>query len=315
MAECDLLIVGANGFLGARTVAAAVAAGRAVATFGPPSPGRDLLAPWRDRIREISGSMTEAADVMAALSGSRPRAVLCFAAHGEGRGGLMRAGEDAPDRAFAMNVAGFRTLLATCAAAGVPRVLWASSTTVFGPADAYGPVPVDETAPCAPRSIYGLTKQLAETVAQFYRQRTGMEICAVRPPLVFGPGRWYGGAAERLDILLGAAARRERLALRVPEERFDLMHGDDVAAAFLHLAAHRGALAPCYHVNGFVTSYRGIAAVLMQECPGFHPVLEFVPSEIVYPLISAGRVAHETGFQPRLNLRAALLATLQENPP
>lgn len=315
MAECDLLIVGANGFLGARTVSAALTAGRSVATFGPPSPDRDLLAPWRDRIHEISGSITEAADITAALAARRPRVVLCFAAHGEGRGGLMRAGEDVPDRAFAVNVAGFRTLLAACAAAGVPRVLWASSTTVFGPAAEYGPAPVDETAPCAPRSIYGLTKQLAETVARFYRQRTGMEICAVRPPLVFGPGRWYGGAAARLDTLLAAAARRETLALRVPEEQFDLMHGDDVAAAFRHLAAHRGTLAPCYHVNGFATSYRDIAAVLTQECPGFRPALEFVPSEIVYPLISAARVARETGFQPRLDLRAALLATLQESQP
>ncbi len=140
-----------------------------------------------------------------------------------------------------------------------PRVVWASSTTVFGPADEYAPMRVDETAPRHPAAIYGLTKALAEEVGRFYRRRTCMEICAVRPPLVFGPGRWYGGAAQVRTRLLAAAARRETIALTVPAEHFDLMHGDDVAAAFLHLARHSRPLAPCYHVNGFATSYREIA--------------------------------------------------------
>jgi UDP-glucose 4-epimerase len=315
VAATDLLIVGANGFLGGRTVAAALAAGNSVATFGPPSPAGDLLARWHGRIANHVGSITEPAEIAAALAATRPVTVISFAAHGEGRGGLMSAGEIEPSRAFAVNVDGFRTLLAACGEAGVRRVLWTSSTAVFGPAAEYPPTPLDESAARAPRTIYGLTKQLAEDVASFYRRRTDMEVCALRPPLVFGPGRWYGGAAEPLQRLLAAASRRETLALRLPKEHFDLMHADDVATALLLLANHRGPLAACYHVNGFATCFRDIAAFLARECPGFHPSLEFECSAVVYPLISAERIAREVGFHPRFGLAAALRSSLQEFAP
>jgi UDP-glucose 4-epimerase len=315
VAATDLLIVGANGFLGVRTVAAALAAGISVATFGPPSAAGDLLARWRGRIATYPGSITEPAEIAATLAATRPATVISFAAHGEGRGGLMSAGEIAPARAFAVNVDGFRILLTACAEAGVRRVLWTGSTAVFGPAAEYPSTPLDEAAARAPRTIYGLTKQLAEDVASFYRRRTGMEVCALRPPLVFGPSRWYGGAAEPLHRLLAAASRREALALRLPEEHFDLMYADDVATALLLLADHRGSLAPCYHVNGFATCYRDIAAFLARECPGFDPSLEFTRSAIVYPLISATRIARDVGFHPRFDLPAALRSSLQELAP
>lgn len=309
MAAGRVLIVGANGFLGSRAVRRFLAAGWAVHGFGP-APVVDLLEPWRGRIGEHAGSVTDPGAVAAALEAAQPDVLLSFAAHGEGGAGLMRSGEAAPDRAFAVNVEGLRVLLQACAAAGVRRVLWASSTTVFGPASEY-PGPVDEDAPPRPRTVYGLTKLLAEEVSAFVRRRDGLDVCAVRPPLVFGPGRWYGGAAGVLDALIAAAARGEATSLSVPEGRFDLMHGDDVAEAFLHLARHAAPLPPVLHVNGFATDYAEIAAALARLRPGFRPVLDHVPAP-AYPLITAGRVAQETGFHPRLGLADALRATMEE---
>lgn len=60
--------------------------------------------------------------------------------------------------------------------AGVPRVLLASSSAVYGGGDG---TPFAEDAPCAPVNAYGTAKQEMEAACARWRAR-GLEICALR---------------------------------------------------------------------------------------------------------------------------------------
>lgn len=303
--SASVFIVGADGFLGSRAVRAFLDAGYRVVTLGPAMPV-DLLADLTGRVQRHTGSIEDGSAVTDLLKAAAPDLVVSFAAHGEGSHGLARSSELASDRALQVNVLGFRTLLESCRAAGVRRVLWSSSTTVFGPAALYPEAPLDEAAERRPLTVYGLTKLLAEQIGQFCRDRDGLEVVAVRMPLIFGPGRWYGGAAAALNQLIAAAPTRAPIAATVPVEPFDLMYADDVAEAFLALARHRAPLAACYHINGFTTSYSEIAATLAALRPGFEPVLTYEAGGTTYPLIAATRIRREIGFVARHDLAAGL---------
>ncbi|MDX6750183.1 NAD(P)-dependent oxidoreductase (plasmid) [Geminicoccaceae bacterium 1502E] len=309
MSAGTVLIPGARGYVGAHAVRAFLGAGWKVAVFGP-AMREDLLADVADRITDIEGSIEDEAALAAALAEVRPDRIVSFAAFSQGVIGLARSGEADAGRAFAINAMGLHKLLEQCRQAGVRRVVWASSTVVLGPAARHPRQPVDEQAERRPNTVYGLTKTAAEQVAQYHRDRFGMDVAGVRLPLIFGPGCWYAGVAGQLVSLFRGAVEGTGGSLQGGTAPFDLMYVEDAARAFLEIARHPGALSALYHVNGFTTTWRGILDELGRRRPGLP--LSFAEQEggTDYPLIDTGLVAREVGFEPAFALTAAIDAYL-----
>ena len=304
-----VLILGGRGFVGAHVTRIFADAGWQAYVFGPRMEV-DLLADLRGRVVSIDGGIEDADALAAALATSGAELVVSLAAFSKGAVGLARSGEADAERALEVNVLGFRRLLAAAQAGAVRRVVWASSTVVFGPASAYGPERVGETAARRPRAFYGLTKALAEQTAQYYRDRFGLETCGVRLPLVFGPGYWYAGVAGRLSSFFEQAAQGREARLTGGPGAFDLMYVTDAATAFRAIAEHRGSPAPLYHVNGFTTTWRGIADAVQRQRPGVPVRFEEEPESIDVPLISTALVEREIGFRPEHDLDGAVAAYL-----
>ena len=75
------------------------------------------------------------------------------------------------------NVAGTVELLDTCLANGVDQVVFSSSCSVYGtPAE----VPVNESAPLAPESVYAGTKASAERILRWYGVTSGLRSVSLR---------------------------------------------------------------------------------------------------------------------------------------
>lgn len=307
-------VIGAAGFVGSHATRALLHDGWAVTTFGP-AMAHDGLAGVAAQVEIVTGSVADPEAMTGAIKDSGASVVISFAAFSSGDGGLAKAGEQDAARAFEINVEGLRHTFDAAIGAGVRRVLWASSTTLYGPGALYPDQPIDEDAPFRPQLTYGLTKAMAELLSDFYRDRTGLEAVSVRLPLVFGPGLWYRGAAAALVALFEAAAVRAPHTLHGPTAVMDLMYAPDVGRAFAVLAGHTGPLAERYNINGFTTSFPEIAARVAAQAPGFAPQFEAAPAAVTYPLITAARIARDTGFQPAFTLDAAVadyLKTLKE---
>ncbi len=304
--EPPVLVVGGRGFVGAATVRQLVAGGRRVAVFGPA--GTVALPAGAD---EIVGSIERPAEIAAALAATGARQVVSFAAYSKGAVGLARSGEDDPEGAFAVNVLGFRRLLDACAGAGVRRLVWTSSTVVFGAAEDLA-ARVDEAAPRRPAQTYGLTKVLAEDIAGYYRRTRGLETVALRIPLMIGPGLWYDGAAAVLKRLVAAAAPGAEFVAEVPAGRFDAMHVGDLGTLIQHLLAARDALGEAYNLAGFTTSYREIAQALAELVPGYRPRLTELAPAIVYPLQDQRRIEADIGLTLAHDLHSTLQDMLNE---
>ena len=125
-----------------------------------------------ERIRRITGQappfyradIRDESAVRDVVSREQPGAVLHFA-------GLKAVGEsvEQPERYQDNNVNGTRSLLDVMAEAGLRRIVFSSSATVYGE-----PVylPFDEAHPCQPTNVYGRTKHFAEEILRDWQRAT-----------------------------------------------------------------------------------------------------------------------------------------------
>ena len=81
------------------------------------------------------------------------------------------------------NIRGTKALFDACAGRDV-RVVYASSSSVYGDATV---LPVTEAEPTAPISPYGATKVMTEVMAGAYRRADGLDVVGLRYFTVYGP--------------------------------------------------------------------------------------------------------------------------------
>ena len=93
------------------------------------------------------------------------------------------------------NVTATQRVLEAAAATGVPRVVYASSSSVYGDADAYPCV--EATTQTRPRSPYGVTKRTCEDMADVFRS-FGVSSVGLRYFTVYGPRQRPDMAMRRL---------------------------------------------------------------------------------------------------------------------
>ena len=309
LAGAPVLVVGGRGFVGSHVVRALVTAGARPQLFGP-AMADDRLADLAGAFDEHHGSVESRERLGEVLAATRARLVVSCAAHGAGRLGLMRSGEAEADAALAVNVVGHRNLLEAAREAAVARVVWTSSTVVYGPAARYAAERVDETAPTAPVTFYGLTKVLAEEIAAYHVRRHGQSVIGLRLPLVLGPGLWYEGVAAGLMAIFEAARTGAPATLAFHDHALDLMHVDDAAAAIVAVLCHPGPLAPVYNLEGFQARASDVIADIRALCPGSEIVLDVTEPPLLFPLISGARLRADVGFAPRYDRRAFTAALL-----
>ena len=82
------------------------------------------------------------------------------------------------------NVLATQRLLEACVAAGVSKVIYASSSSIYGDQDV---LPLVETARPEPRSPYGVTKLAGEHLFGLYHANRGLDTTVLRFFTVYGP--------------------------------------------------------------------------------------------------------------------------------
>ena len=172
------LVTGANGLIGRNLVARLLGAGQEVRAMV--RPGREL--PGLPGAEVVYGELTSAADVDRCVAGCRR--VFHMAAnvsHGSDRAAI-----------WGPNVEGTARVAEAAARAGVERLVFISSTSVYGRAVSRRMLTEDSTP--APDSIYGASKLAAEAALLAAHRQGGLPVVIVRTSNVLGPGAvaWLG---------------------------------------------------------------------------------------------------------------------------
>ncbi|MCZ8321055.1 MAG: NAD(P)-dependent oxidoreductase [Novosphingobium sp.] len=298
-----VLVAGGRGFIGSHVVRTLVRLGAKPVVFGPPMTA-DLLEDLAGSIIDVTGSIEDRDALEGVFARYRPRLVLSCVAYGAGRLGLMRTGEAELSRSMAVNVNGFATLLDVAAHAGVTRLVWTSSTVVYGPATAYGPRRVTEDDPTAPVTGYGLTKELAERVAAHCARRGAIEVVGLRLPLVLGPGLWYDGVASAIANVFARVAGGDPASIAFHDQPLDFMAATDAAGAIVAALGHAGSLSGLYNLTGFTASVPDILACLRKAMPSANVSYDRQPTPVLFPLVDGARFSRDTGFRCAHDLRS-----------
>ena len=131
--------------------------------------------------------------------------------HLAGRAHVMKETAARPLDAFRhINTEGTRALAEAAAAAGVRRFIFLSSIKVNGEFTEKRPFRPDDVP--SPQDAYGTSKLEGENVLWEIRRQAGMEVCVIRPPLVYGPG--VKGNFSRLVSLIKAGVPLPFLAVK-----------------------------------------------------------------------------------------------------
>lgn len=132
-----------------------------------------------------------------------------------------------------INIGGTRNVLEACAEEGVRRVVYLSSSEVYGILEE---VPCPETALKAPIGEYGHNKVSCELICHEFAKSSGLEISILRPTSIIGPRNWE----ETVNMLLGQIKNNGVIPLPGRgRTRWQVAHVSDVADATI-LASEKG---------------------------------------------------------------------------
>jgi UDP-glucuronate 4-epimerase len=201
-AECAL-VTGAAGFIGSTLVDRLLADGRRVVGldsfdpfYAPAQKRRNLRAAEGHRsFRLIEGDLRDPAAVRRAFEAGPCDSVVHLAALAGVRPSLERPAEYAD-----VNVRGTCVLFEEACRRGAPRVVFASSSSVYGEQAGSGAFREDEAA-AAPVSPYAATKRAGELVAHAFHAARGLPVVCARIFTAYGP-------RQRPDLAIRRFAER-----------------------------------------------------------------------------------------------------------
>lgn len=153
--------------------------------------------------------------------------------HLAGLPGVRRSWGDRFGDYLACNVLGTQRLLEACAATDVPRLVFASSSSVYGPGD--GKASKEDDLPL-PLSPYGVSKLAAERLCLAYASQRGAatSVIALRYFTVYGPRQRPDMAFSR--IMRAALSGRAVSLYGTGDQRRDFTYVSDAVAATIAAA-------------------------------------------------------------------------------
>jgi UDP-glucose 4-epimerase len=238
----NVLVTGGAGFIGSNLVDALIEAGHATRVLD------DLSTGYRENVAAeaelIEGDVADETVVRKAVEGVE--VVFHQAAHRA----VLRSVEHPLDTDRA-NTHGTLTVLKAALDAGARRVVYASSSSVYGGADIR---PTPETAPLRPRSPYAVSKLAGEHYCRVFTELYGLETVALRYFNVYGRRQRPDSAyAAVIPLFIDALSRDEPATVHGDgHQSRDFTHISDVVAA--NIAA---AMAPASACAGHAYNIAG----------------------------------------------------------
>jgi len=234
-------VTGGAGFIGSHIVEELLRRGEAVRVFDSFATGLERnLEPFTGRIEVVRGDLRDAEAVHAAARGAT------YVLHLGALGSVPRSVED-PETSNDVNVVGTLNVLVAARDAGARRVVFSSSSSVYG---ANTEIPKRVGLPTDPISPYAVTKQAAESYTRVFWRVYGLETVALRYFNVFGENQRPDSAyAAVIPKFMDWAMRGEPLVIHGDGlQSRDFTYVDNVVSANLLAATTEGVAGEVFNI-------------------------------------------------------------------
>lgn len=260
-----ILVTGAHGCIGSWTMKALLDRGLDVVAYDvdPHSRRLGVIAPAGQvsRVAIHTGHIEDTAKIKALVKDEGITHVVHLAAQ------LMPACQANPVAGAMANVIGTLNVFEAARDAGRPvRVVYASSSAVWGPEEAYGAGKLTEADPLKPSTHYGVFKQANEGNARVFYSLHGVSSIGLRPWTVFGVGRDAGLTADP-TLAIKALALGKPFQIRLTGH-MDLQYVEDVAETFVQCLLSPLEGAHVFNLEGTVITMDDFIGELERARPG-----------------------------------------------
>ena len=300
------LVTGGAGFIGSHIVEELVRRGERVRALDNLSTGRrENLVPFLECIDLIEGDLRDLPTVRRAVEGAD------FVLHQGALPSVPRSISD-PLTSNAVNATGTLHLLVAARDAGVRRVVYASSSSVYGDSPA---LPKQEEMPTQPKSPYAVSKLAGENYCRAFSQVYGLETVCLRYFNVFGPRQDPTSQyAAVIPLFITAMLRGESLTV----------YGDGCQSRDFTYVSN------VVHANLLAATVSGVAGrVFNVACGQRHTLLDLIaildqildsrvtsvhaaprPGDVRHSLADITAVQEALGYRAEVNFREGLQRTV-----
>jgi UDP-glucose 4-epimerase len=299
------LVTGGAGFIGSHLVDALLAADHRVTVLDNFCSGkRENLADAKGDLRVIGGDIRSIGDHAEAIG--PVDGIIHLAALISGYDSLAD-----PDAYEDVNIRGLQRVIEYAAANSVKRIVFASSSTVYGNREG---VVLAETVPPEPLTVYALTKLTGEHLLRLYGNMHGFSHCSLRLFNVYGPRQATDHPYANVTCKFSHAAANG-LPVKLfgdGEQSRDFVFVDDVVRAFM--AVLEDSAEEIYNVGtGRTAKINDLIGELGQisgkplsteQCPPW-------PNDIRSIQADTSRFASEFGFAPEVGIGEGLARTVE----
>lgn len=295
------LVTGGAGFIGSHVAARLAQDGHEVATYDV-NPGRGVLG-----CEAIIGNLHDEDALKDAMRGQDM--VFHLAGNAD-----IRGGADHPNRDLMANFIGTRNVLDAMRTTGVKRLMFASSSAVYGQ-PAVIPTPEDCPFPVQ-RSLYGASKVAAEALISAYCHSFGMHADIFRFALVIGEGYRHGHIYDFWRKLQADPTRIE--VLGNGEQRKSLIYvGDVVEGIMAGICEDDDGYDPpvhIYNVGGYQATTINQSLDVICEVLGVNPERSYTDmtwaGDAPVLLLDCASL-HTLGWRPQVSTAEAILRTVR----
>jgi UDP-glucose 4-epimerase len=307
-----ILVTGGAGFIGCHLCRRLLAEGHAVSVVDNESTGRRENLPAD--VWFVSGDVARPADLEPVFA--RGADAVC---HIAGQVSIIRSFSD-PVVDLRTNVEGTLKVLEQCLKHKVPRLLHASSMTLYGNCRT---VPTPETEPCVPDSYYGITKFAAERYVHATAERPDLgfdfQVTSLRMYSVYGPGQALDNPYQGvLGIFLGNLLRGEPITIFGDgEQTRDFVYVGDIVEGWVRALQNKAASGRVLNLGSgrslSINQLAEAAVAAFGHSPGTYKIVRapLRPGEQRTVRADIGQARSVLGWEPRTAFEAGLAETLR----
>jgi nucleoside-diphosphate-sugar epimerase len=307
-----VMVVGGNGFLGAHIVRQLVEKEHTVSVFDT-SPINRLNDDIAAKFVQIQGDVTDPAAIISAVKKHTVECVVHLASM------VTLASQNNPVKAYRLNVGGLLNTLEAARIMGIKRLVYASSLAVYGKTAEN--IPVHESLPMSPVSLYGATKVFCEELCKAYQKNYQLDFAVIRFPAMWGPGQGQLGGKSpitgsgKFADIIELPARGIIPKISGATQAYDLLYVKDAARLVIlallidHMVHHfynagTGKTVTMPEIGTAIKEVIPIAEFNFEEGFDFFSVPCRGPMDIK-------RAEEDLGYTPKYSLREAVLDYLQ----
>jgi UDP-glucose 4-epimerase len=310
MTTTTYLVTGGAGFIGSHIAETLLKQGHTVRIFDNLATGRKSnLEPLMEcpsgKLELLYGDLRSKETMRTAMEGVE----VVF--HQGALASVPRSIAD-PVTSLETNVNGTHHVLLAARDAGVRRVVYASSSSVYGNTPA---LPKREDMPPAPMSPYAAHKLSGELLCQVFTHVYGLETVALRYFNVFGPRQDpYSAYAAVIPLFLQALIEgRQPIIFGDGEQTRDFTYIDNVVQANLQAAIAPEAVGMAINIG--CTQSVSLNAILhqMEQLLGTHIEPEYReprPGDVHDSLADIQRAQNLLGYEPAIDFQEGLTRTV-----